>query len=643
MFGLPRGVGNDTDVPIASARWESPSEVSSLVHAAPDTLFLGALPCDDMWPRLSNLWSACHRARQAFDRVTDPKDRAKLIRELDELWRSAMSAEAMALGHRDDSHFITIAGTRSGKGTSAIIPNLCLYPGSVVVIDPKGENASITALQRADALATSLGQDVYVLDPFNVTTVPEAYRGGFNPLAALDLSSDDIVDDAALLAESLVIPSGHQNIHWDESAKNFLKGLILYARVVYRDADLFLVRDLLVQGEVAAWKAERADNPAFETACPDPFFHLIDRMKTIDSSMDPLIQEQLAKLDGLAEVIAATAFAWESAGKEERGSILSNARRNTAFLDSLGASYKKTLRSGTRTFKPLDLKTNPKGVSVYLCLPATRMQTHNRWMRVMISQIMAALQRTQDQSATGAPVLFVLDEFFTLGPMSIIENAAGFAAGYGIRLWAILQDLQQLKAMYPNTWETFIANAGALQVFAVSDTATCEHVSKAAGKTAVWLTSQSDSASSQASGSRRSAYQRTAPIVGLLAGRRFFQATLEAIASSSLDDTATSTSQQQQKSASRQVREVPLIQPDEVSRLLSAATGTGLLLIKGRLPIWYVRVNYYESPWFSGRFTPLRKYADRPHVTPALSFGLRNQGGFDRLLAAYAKKLKAPF
>lgn len=641
MFGLPRGVGSNTDVPIASARWESPSEVSSLIHANPRALFLGALPCDDMWPRLSQLWEACHRARQEYDRVEDPRTRAQLVHELEGLWTRALSSEVLALGLDDDSHFITIAGTRSGKGASAIVPNLCGYPGSVVVIDPKGENASLTAAQRGHGLDASLGQEVFVLDPFNVTKVPDHYRGGFNPLEALDLSSDDIVDDAALLAEALIVPSGPQNLHWDESAKNFLKGLILYAKVVSRAADLFLVRELLVNGEVASWEEERAAKAGFEAECPSPFFHLIDRMRELDQSMDPAVQVELAKKDGLAAVIAATAFAWESAGTEERGSILSNARRNTAFLDSLGAAYKATLRSGARSFKPLDLKTAAKGVSVYLCLPAPRMQTHNRWMRVMISQILAELQRSQARPATGAPVLFVLDEFFTLGPMSIIENAAGFAAGYGIKLWAVLQDLQQLKAMYPSSWETFIANAGALQVFGVSDTATCEYVSKAAGRTAVWLTSQSVSASSQTSGSRRSAYQRAAPLVGLLAGRRFLQASLEAIAAINLDDTSTSTSRQQQDSSSKQVKDIPLIQPDEVSRLFSAASGTGVLLIKGRLPIWYVRISYFDSPWFAGQFTPIARYATQNEAPPSIPLGGRNAGAFDAILAAYLAASRA--
>ncbi|KAJ8138612.1 hypothetical protein OY671_008175, partial [Metschnikowia pulcherrima] len=47
------------------------------------------------------------------------------------------------------SHSSTIAPTRTGKGVGTIIPNSLDYPGPVVCIDPKGENARITARHRA--------------------------------------------------------------------------------------------------------------------------------------------------------------------------------------------------------------------------------------------------------------------------------------------------------------------------------------------------------------------------------------------------------------------------------------------------------------------------------------------------------------
>src|SRR5215469_12418410 len=88
------------------------------------------------------------------------------------------------IGWNDDRHVMTIAGSRAGKGVSLIIPNLLFYEGSAVVIDPKGENARITAGRRGKGVAEGrgLGQDVYVLDPFGVSGSVSA---SFNPLAEL--------------------------------------------------------------------------------------------------------------------------------------------------------------------------------------------------------------------------------------------------------------------------------------------------------------------------------------------------------------------------------------------------------------------------------------------------------------------------
>src|SRR3990172_9445681 len=58
------------------------------------------------------------------------------------------SDKQLPVGYGDDRHVCLVSGSRGGKGTSSIINNLCLWPGSVVVVDPKGENATVTAARR---------------------------------------------------------------------------------------------------------------------------------------------------------------------------------------------------------------------------------------------------------------------------------------------------------------------------------------------------------------------------------------------------------------------------------------------------------------------------------------------------------------
>jgi hypothetical protein len=40
-------------------------------------------------------------------------------------------------------------------------------------------------------------------------------------------------------------------------------------------------------------------------------------------------------------------------------------------------------------------------------------------------------------------------------------------------------------------------------------------------------------------------------------------------------------------------------------------SGASLLLVKGQRPMWALRVNYNESPWFAGLYTPLTKWQDQ--------------------------------
>src|SRR3989475_881694 len=84
-----------------------------------------------------------------------------------------------------EGHVLTVAPTRSGKGVSAVIPNLLDYPGSVLVTDPKGENYAVTARWRR-----GLGAPVYAFDPFGVAEGGASY----NPLDLIDVASAEAVD-----------------------------------------------------------------------------------------------------------------------------------------------------------------------------------------------------------------------------------------------------------------------------------------------------------------------------------------------------------------------------------------------------------------------------------------------------------------
>lgn len=351
-----------------------------------------------------------------------------------------------AIGVPDDRHIITIAGSRSGKGRSTIVPNLITYPGSVLAIDPKGDLARFTADWRADVL----GQRVVVLDPFGVAGgVTQRHGGHFNPLSILMEDSPSLIEDAGLIADALVVPApGAKDPHWDESAKQFLEGVILHVATYHAYAgrrDLVSVYECLMEGGDSL-KLEMAENSAADFAVLTLASHFYDK------------------------------------ADNERSSVLSTLRRHIRFLGY--SQIKKELRG--HSFDLKQLKTQK--MTVYLSLPAMRMGTCARWLRLFVNLTLAALE--EEKAKPAYPVLMCLDEFATLGTMKTLEDAAGQIAGLGCKLWPILQDLGQLKALYEKRWETFIGNAGVLQFFGNSDMQTLEWISKRLGETTIQTTSQ---------------------------------------------------------------------------------------------------------------------------------------------------------
>ena len=379
------------------------------------------------------------------------------------------------VGIEDDRHVMLCAGSRAGKGVSIIVPNLIEYQGSVLAIDPKGELANITAKRRAEGL----GQNVYVLDPFDRTSGEiSQYRAAFNPLILLYEQSDTIIEDAGLIADALIVPSGGDS-HWDDSARNFLEGVILHVATSDNFTDeqknLITVRDLIsgrLQGNSGKdGKANRELN-----------------FLKMEMEENAALIEQYN--DDLAAAIEASAADFFDKPDDERGSVLSSLRKHTKFLDYKAMRDVLAVDDSKRTFELSWLKTAAKGATIYLCLPAGRMATCNRWFRLFVNLALEAMER--EEKKPDIPVLFCLDEFPVLGHMRQIEVAAGQIAGFGVKLMTVIQDLSQLKAIYKDRWETFMGNAGILIFFGNNDVTTLEFIQKRLGKTSVIVDRQSD-------------------------------------------------------------------------------------------------------------------------------------------------------
>src|ERR1017187_3124363 len=407
------------------------------------------------------------------------------------LGRSASESE-VPIGYRDDRHVTLVSGSRGGKGTSFIIPAALEWPGSLVLVDPKGENATITAARRGKGSShcDGMGQMVQVLDPFKAAQIDEALRGRFNPLDALDPDNEESIDEAGRIADAIVVihEGGTNDPFWDESARAMVKGLVLHVLTAPRyegRRNLNTLRKLVTRGD---WESAEELRPAGEKDLP-PAHGLLWTGLSNNKAFDGLIA---GAGDSFTNMLINSPKQYES--------VLQVANRNTEFIAS--PAMQPLLEASD--FKLSELKTRPEGLSLYLCLPQRYMNTHYRWLRMMISLTVTEMEKVRGRPATGHPILMVLDEFAGLKRMEVIETAAAQIAGYGVKLFFVLQSLEQLKGAYKENWETFLANSGLKLFFNLEDNFSRDYVSKLIGETEVVreVRSNSDSTSESESTSR---------------------------------------------------------------------------------------------------------------------------------------------
>lgn len=344
------------------------------------------------------------------------------------------------ISYKGDRHLLTVAPTRSGKGTTQIIPNLLSYEGSMLVIDPKGENAMITAQARKE-----MGQDVFIVDPWGIANVEGMKSAKFNPIDWLQLSDVDITENAMLLADALVVGENHSDSFWTEEAKALLQGFILYVATDKSEEgkrNLGRVRELLL----------------------------------LDSDGMNKHLQKMAKSGH--HIVSSTGARSIQKDPKLLSNVLASAQAQTHFLDST------RIRDciSVSDFKFEDLKTTK--MTIYLVLPADRLNAFGRWLRLLVQQAITVNARNIAEKPE-KPILFILDEFAALGRLSMVEQAYGLMAGFGLQIWGIVQDFNQLERIYDKGWQSFVSNSGMINYFGSSDKMTSEYFSSLCGEATV--------------------------------------------------------------------------------------------------------------------------------------------------------------
>ncbi len=384
------------------------------------------------------------------------------------------------LRHSGPEHVLTYAPTRSGKGVGLVVPTLLSWPDSAVITDLKGELWTMTAGWRQKHAKNK----VIRFEPASLNC-----SAGWNPLDELRIGTEYEVGDVQNLATLIVDPDGKGlESHWQKTSQALLVGVILHA--VYKAGREGGTASLsAVDGMLADPKGDVADLWLEMTT----YGHVSGRVHP---------------------VVASAARDMMDRPDEEAGSVLSTAKSYLAlYRDPIVAH--NVSRS---EFRIRDLMHHDDPVSLYIVTQPNDKTRLRPLVRIMVNMIFRLLaDKMEFERVAAAPpwwqraaaaigihrenapshvrprqaykhrLLGMIDEFPSLGKLEILQESLAFVAGYGIKLYLICQDLNQLKSRETGYGpdETITSNCHVQNAFPPNRLETAEHLSKLTGQTTV--------------------------------------------------------------------------------------------------------------------------------------------------------------
>ena len=449
---------------------------------------------------------------------------------------------------RDDgpSHCLAFAPTRSGKGVGLVVPTLLGgWTESAIVHDLKAENAQLTARWRGEVLR----HRVLRFDPTaggagetesgEVEKEPWA-RVRYNPLDAIRLGELE-VRDAQNVARIVMDPgdgSEDGGVHWTETGADFLTALILHVLYARPSATLRECLDLIATPGVP-----------IETLCNE----MIDTVHDAHGQRGWRVPggDEMTRTH---PTVSAGAQALLSKSPNEASSVVSTVRRCLQlFADPVVARMTESSDFTVESFVEDEQRT-----TLYLTVPPADLRRTRVLMRLLLQQVLHRLTESLEVRSEGEGdrrrLLLLLDEFAALGRMPFLHDGLGYIAGYGIKAYIVVQDLEQIRALYGRD-EAISSNCDVRIAFRPNRLETARILSEMSGTRTVHRETRTYTGS------------RLSPWLGHVI-------------------------------AAEQETQRPLLTPDEVLRLPEDAA---LIFAPNAPPILGAKIRFYEDPTFRAR------------------------------------------
>lgn len=393
-------------------------------------------------------------------------------------WRDK-SGKLHYLRHNGPEHVLCYAPTRSGKGVGLVLPTLLSWPHSAVITDLKGELWAMTAGWRKKHADNKV-----------IRFEPASANGcaAWNPLDEIRIGTESEVGDVQNLATLIVDPDGKGlKDHWQKTAQALLVGVILHA----------------------LYKAKHEGTPA---SLPSVDGMLADPNRDVGELW--MEMTQYSHVNGENHpVIGRAGRDMMDRPEEEAGSVLSTAKSYLSlYRDPI---VERNVSKSQWRIK--DLMNYDDPVSLYIVTQPVDKERLKPLVRVLVNMIVRLLADKMEFERIKAQMpfwrrlldrigfkqqantfvrskksykhrlLMMLDEFPSMGKLSIVQESLAFLAGYGVKFYLICQDINQLKSREEGYGqdESISSNCHVQNAYPPNRIETAQHLSKLTGVTTV--------------------------------------------------------------------------------------------------------------------------------------------------------------
>ena len=338
------------------------------------------------------------------------------------------------------------APPRAGKGTGVVVPNLLNWPDSVICVDIKRENWTLTAGFRQRS-----GQACYLFDPF----AEDGRTARWNPFFYVSEDPRRRVNDLQRIAEMLYPDPPNVDPFWTASARSLFLGIALY---LFETPSMpKTIGEVLRQGMAS-------DDEGFGA-------HWKRTIEGRHSGKSPLSSQCVRALYDVIDLAPVTA---------------SSIRKT--FTSRLDLWLNPILDAAT-SGNDFDLRElRSKRLSIYVGVNPDDLHRLRPVLALFFQQAIGLQTRglPEHDPKLEFQVMMLLDEFAALGRIPIIAESVSYLPGYNVRVVLVIQTPAQLREVYgANASEAMLKSLAARIVFAPKDVADAREISDELGFTTV--------------------------------------------------------------------------------------------------------------------------------------------------------------